>query len=77
MENKIENRGTAKIELGGKNFELPVYGGTMGPDAVDVRALYKNSGHFTFDPGYTSTASTESQITFIDGLKGQLLGQSH
>jgi len=73
MENKIENRGTAKVELGGNSFELPVYGGSMGPDAVDVRTLYKNSGHFTFDPGYTSTASTESQITFIDGDKGQLL----
>ncbi len=73
MENKIKLKGQAKVALDGKSFELPIYGGTMGPDAIDVRPLYKSSGHFTFDPGYTSTASTESQITFIDGLKGQLL----
>ncbi len=73
MENKIKEKGKAKIELDGKSFELPVYSGSMGPDVIDVRTLYKNSGHFTFDPGYTSTASTESQITFIDGGKGQLL----
>ena len=73
MENKIKNNGTAEIKIGGNSFDLPIYSGSVGPDCVDVRALYKNSGHFTFDPGYTSTASTESQITFIDGDKGQLL----
>ena len=73
MENKIKNNGTAEIKIGGKSFDLPIYSGSVGPDCVDVRTLYKNSGHFTFDPGYTSTASTESQITFIDGDKGQLL----
>ena len=73
MENKIKNNGTAEIKIGGNSFDLPIYSGSVGPDCVDVRTLYKNSGHFTFDPGYTSTASTESQITFIDGDKGQLL----
>ncbi len=73
MENKIKNTGTAKLNVDGKEVDLTVYSGTMGPDAIDVRTLYKGSGKFTFDPGYTSTASTESQITFIDGDKGQLL----
>ena len=73
MENKIKANGNATVTIDGKSFELPVYSGSMGPDCVDVRSLYKQSGNFTFDPGYTSTASTESQITFIDGGKGQLL----
>jgi len=47
--------------------------GSLGAPGIDVRALYKQSGHFTFDPGYTSTCSTESQITYIDGGEGQLL----
>lgn len=73
MESKIKDAGTAKLEIDGTTIELPVYAGSIGPNAVDVRALYKNSGHFTFDPGYTSTCSTESQITYIDGDKGTLL----
>ncbi len=73
MENKIKNTGTAKLSLGGKDIDLPVYEGSMGAPGIDVRGLYKASGHFTFDPGYTSTCSTESQITYIDGGKGQLL----
>lgn len=73
MESKITNAGTAKLTIDGKTIELPIYAGTAGPHAIDVRALYKKAGHFTFDPGYTSTCSTESQITFIDGDKGTLL----
>ena len=57
----------------GSSVELPQVQGTMGPPAVDVRKLYASTGGFTFDPGFTSTCSCESAITFIDGEKGQLL----
>ncbi|NQU60352.1 MAG: citrate (Si)-synthase [Rhodospirillales bacterium] len=57
----------------GESYELPVLSGTMGPDVIDVRRLYADTGHFTYDPGYTSTGSCESKITFIDGEKGILL----
>ena len=53
--------------------ELPVLTGSVGPDVIDVRTLYKQTGNFTFDPGYTATASCESKITYIDGDKGELL----
>lgn len=53
--------------------ELPVQGGTHGPDVIDVRSMYKQSGMFTYDPGYATTASCKSAITFIDGEKGVLL----
>ena len=73
MENKVEQTGTATVKVGDTEAEFPVLSGSMGQPAIDVRALSKQTGHFTFDPGYTSTCSTESQITFIDGGKGQLL----
>lgn len=73
MENKIKQTNTAQLIIDGKTYELPIYSGSTGPSAIDVRALHKLTGHFTFDIGYTSTCSTESQITFIDGGKGQLL----
>jgi len=73
MENKIKQTGTAKVTIGADSYELPIMQGSMGAPGIDVRALHKHSGHFTFDPGFTSTCSTESQITFIDGQKGQLL----
>ena len=69
MESKIQQTGTATYE----GHELPVYSGTHGNDVVDIRALTKQTGKFTFDPGFTSTASCESQITYIDGDKGILL----
>ncbi|MGP1664792.1 MAG: citrate synthase, partial [Rhodanobacter sp.] len=53
--------------------ELPLISGTLGPACVDIGSLYKNTGHFTFDPGFASTASTKSAITYIDGDKGVLL----
>ena len=56
----------------GKRYELPVIAGTEGPRVIDVRRLYADTGMFTFDPGYTSTASCESAITFIDGEAGVL-----
>ncbi len=57
---------------GQENLELPVLEGTLGPDVIDIRKLYSSTDKFTFDPGFTSTASCESKITFIDGDKGQL-----
>jgi citrate synthase len=55
-----------------KTWEFPVLTGTVGPDVIDVRRLYGDTGYFTFDPGYTSTGSCQSAITYIDGEKGQL-----
>ncbi|RMH53134.1 MAG: citrate (Si)-synthase [Alphaproteobacteria bacterium] len=64
---------TATLTLDGKSIELPVLSGSTGPDVIDIRKLYSQLGVFTFDPGYTSTASCESRITYIDGEKGELL----
>ncbi|MAF47277.1 MAG: citrate synthase [Rhodospirillales bacterium] len=61
----------------GKSWEQPLLTGTMGPDVIDVRRLYAETGLFTFDPGYTSTASCESTITFIDGENGILLHRGY
>jgi citrate synthase len=57
----------------GKTLELPVYGGTIGPDVIDIRALYGKTGKFTYDPGFLSTASCGSKITYIDGDEGVLM----
>ncbi|MCK6433665.1 MAG: citrate synthase [Aquabacterium sp.] len=54
-------------------MELPIYKGTLGPDVIDIRQLYGKSGKFTYDPGFLSTASCNSTITYIDGDKGELL----
>ena len=63
----------AKLEIDGTSYEFPIISGSVGPDVIDIRSLYAKTGHFTFDPGYTSTGSTESAITYIDGDKGILL----
>ncbi|MEE9433988.1 MAG: citrate synthase [Sphingorhabdus sp.] len=68
---------SGKLTLGGKEHDLPVMGGTLGPDVVDIRKLYAQSGAFTFDPGFTSTASCESQLTYIDGGEGVLLHRGY
>ena len=57
----------------GKRTTLPLIGGTIGPKVIDIRKLYTETGYFTFDPGYTSTGSCESKITYIDGDAGVLL----
>jgi citrate synthase len=57
----------------GNTWDFPIMSGTIGPNVVDVRKLYDATGYFTFDPGYTSTGSTQSKITYIDGDKGELL----
>src|SRR4051812_43040430 len=64
----------AKITYGeGKSVEYPVMSGTIGPDVVDIRKLYGDTGMFTYDPGFQSTASCTSKITYIDGDAGVLL----
>src|ERR1700754_3704984 len=71
-ESKIKPAGSASLSYEGKDYEFPVYAGTQGPNVVDIRKLYDQADIFTYDPGFTSTASTESNITFIDGDKGIL-----
>ncbi len=64
---------TAKLSIGDQDLELKVFSGSVGPKVLDVRALYRDTGMFTYDPGFTSTASCESKITYIDGEEGILL----
>ena len=63
----------AKLTIGDKSYEFPILNGTIGPDVIDISSLYKETGMFTYDPGFTSTASCESEITYIDGDEGTLL----
>lgn len=63
---------TATLTVGGKTLEFPIIKGTEGPDVIDISKLYSESGYFTFDPGFLSTASCDSKITFIDGDIGIL-----
>ncbi|MEQ8745268.1 citrate synthase [Pyruvatibacter sp.] len=70
-------KATAKLDLDGEHFDLPVYAGSVGPDVVDISKFYGQSGRFTYDPGFTSTASCESKITFIDGENGILLHRGY
>jgi citrate synthase len=67
----------AKLALGDNSYEFPVVSGSVGPDVVDIRKLYGQSGAFTFDPGYKSTASCESALTYIDGNEGVLLHRGY
>ncbi|MEO1108340.1 MAG: citrate synthase [Pseudomonadota bacterium] len=68
---------TATLTVHGKEYELPVHSPTAGPDVVDIRKLYGQAGVFTYDPGFTSTASCDSTITYIDGEKGELLHRGY
>lgn len=63
----------AKLSVNGQDLDCPVYDGSIGPQVVDIQKLYKATGCFTYDPGFTSTASCQSGITYIDGEKGILL----
>jgi citrate synthase len=67
----------AKFTVGGKTIDLPVMEGSTGPDVVDIRKLYGETDVFTYDPGFTSTASCESKITYIDGDAGILLHRGY
>jgi len=68
---------TAKLQVPGKEVEYPILTGSTGPDVVDIRKLYANTGMFTYDPGFTSTASCESGLTYIDGDEGVLLHRGY
>jgi citrate synthase len=67
----------AHLTLGTKSLDMPVRDGSVGPQVVDIRKLYGQTGAFTFDPGFTSTASCESAITYIDGDEGVLLHRGY
>ncbi len=70
----MEAKGKATLNYDdGKTLDLPVYGGSIGPDVIDIRALYGKTGKFTYDPGFLSTASCSSKITYIDGDAGVLM----
>ncbi|OSZ67562.1 citrate synthase [Hydrogenophaga sp. IBVHS2] len=69
----VDNKATLSFSNGSPSVELPVYGGNIGPDVIDIRKLYAQTGMFTYDPGFLSTASCQSAITYIDGDKGELL----
>ncbi len=68
-----DNKATLSFSNGSASVEMPVYKGSVGPDVIDIRKLYAQTGMFTYDPGFLSTASCQSAITFIDGDKGELL----
>ncbi len=67
----------AKLQVAGKDVQYPVRSGTIGPDVVDIRKLYAQTGTFTYDPGFTSTASCDSALTYIDGDEGVLLHRGY
>jgi len=71
--NLSDKKATLSFSDGSPAIELPIYKGTIGPDVIDIRKLYGQTGMFTYDPGFMSTAACESAITYIDGDKGELL----
>jgi citrate synthase len=64
---------TGSLKIGDKSYDFPIYDGTIGPEVIDISKLYAEAGIFTYDPGFTSTGSCESKITYIDGDEGILL----
>jgi len=68
---------TAKVQIGGEAHDFPVMSGSLGPQVVDIRKFYAETGRFTYDPGFTSTASCQSGLTYIDGDKGVLLHRGY
>ncbi|MEM9969697.1 MAG: citrate synthase [Pseudomonadota bacterium] len=73
----VESTKSAKLSFDGKELDLPMFSPTAGPDVIDIRKLYAQGDVFTYDPGFTSTASCDSTITFIDGDKGELLHRGY
>ncbi len=71
-ESQAKLAGAATLSYGNKSVEFPVFGGSEGPNVIDIRSLYAKTGMFTYDPGFTSTGSCESDITYIDGDEGIL-----
>src|SRR5215475_8396229 len=76
-ESKLKPAGKATLIYDNKSFELPAYSGTVGPEVIDIRKLYGDTDVFTYDPGFTSTASCQSGLTYIDGDKGMLLHRGY
>ncbi|MGB4100595.1 MAG: citrate synthase [Alphaproteobacteria bacterium] len=74
---KVSGSVTLTDDQSGKSWKLDKIEGSVGPQVIDVRKLYGDTGYFTFDPGFTSTGSCESKITFIDGDKGVLLHRGY
>lgn len=72
-----ESSKSARLSVNGDEFELPMFSPTCGPDVIDIRRLYSDANVFTYDPGFTSTASCNSTITFIDGNEGVLLHRGY
>ncbi|MBD0864355.1 MAG: citrate (Si)-synthase [Rhodobacteraceae bacterium] len=72
-----DTRKSAVLTIDGARYTLPIHSPTAGPDVIDIRKLYAQAGVFTYDPGYTSTASCDSTITFIDGDRGELLHRGY
>ncbi|WP_025898993.1 citrate synthase [Sneathiella glossodoripedis] len=72
-----KTNGTVQLNEGSTNTELPMVEGTLGPKVIDIRKLYAQTGHFTYDPGFTSTASCDSAITYIDGDEGILMHRGY
>ncbi len=68
---------TAKLTVAGEDHDYPTMAGTIGPDVIDIRKLYAQTDRFTYDPGFTSTASCQSTITYIDGDQGVLLHRGY
>ena len=68
-----DNKATLSFSNGSPSVDMPIYQGNIGPDVIDIRKLYAQTGMFTYDPGFLSTASCQSAITYIDGDKGELL----
>jgi citrate synthase len=68
---------SATLTIGSEKYDFPIYEASLGPDVIDIGALYKNTDKFTYDPGFTSTAACESAITYIDGDEGVLLHRGY
>jgi len=83
MTEKVKSKATAAAAVSlsdpstGKTISLPLISGTMGPQVIDVRKLYSETGYFTYDPGFTSTGSCDSAITYIDGDEGVLMHRGY
>ncbi|MFL1705404.1 citrate synthase [Campylobacter sp. CCUG 57310] len=73
----MSNTVTLTDNRNGKSYEFPILQGTMGPDVIDISTFFSQTGMFTFDRGYTSTAMCRSSITYIDGLKGELMHRGY
>jgi citrate synthase len=71
--NISDTKATLSFSDGSQAIDMPIYKGTVGPDVIDIRKLYAQTGKFTYDPGFMSTAACNSAITYIDGDKGELL----